>query len=161
MVQFDLTSFDLPEDYKCVKGCHFYFYGSCEEALENIRLLRKFNPSIKIIMEPSMVQIHWSPEEFTKILPKVDVFSPNLLEGEKITKQKNPNRIIDVLLSWGAQHVSLRMGDKGSMLGSETGFHQRIPAIKKTIIDVTGAGNAYLGGLMVGFVKGKVLLNGR
>jgi cytidine kinase len=153
--QLDLTSVELPENFKLVNGCHFYFSGSYEKALENISLLRKLNPSMKIIMEPSIYQVDWSKEKFIQILPEVDFFSPNLLEGEKITGQKNPKRIIDVLLSWGAQHVSLRMGDKGSMLGSETGSYQRIPAIKNTIIDVTGAGNAYLGGLMVGLCEGK------
>ncbi|MDX9863975.1 MAG: PfkB family carbohydrate kinase [Anaerolineaceae bacterium] len=153
--QLNLTLFDLPEEYKLIKGCHFYFSGSYEESLENIRLLRKLNPSMKIIMEPSIYQVLWAKEKYIKILPEVDLFSPNLLEGEKITGEKDPHRIIDALLSWGARRVSLRMGEKGSILGSETGSYQKIPAIKKTIIDVTGAGNAYLGGLMVGLCEGK------
>ena len=158
VVQFDLTLFDLPEDYKRVKGCHLHFSGSYEEALKNIRLLRKINPSIKIIMEPSIYQVHWSRERFVEMLPEVDVFSPNLLEGEQITKEKDPKRIIEVLLAWGAQLVSLRMGSEGSMLGSKMrSSYQKIPAIKQNIVDVTGAGNAYLGGLLFGLCEGHSL----
>ncbi len=160
VVQFDLTLFDLPEDYKWVKGCHIYFSGSYEAALKNIGLLRKLNPSIKIIMEPSIYQVHWSRDKFIEMLPEVDVFSPNLLEGEQITKEKDPKRINEVLLSWGAQLVALRMGSEGSMLGSKfSSSYQMIPAIKQNIVDVTGAGNAYLGGLLFGLCEGHSFLD--
>lgn len=155
IVQFDLTLFDLPEHFKRVKGCHFYYSGSYEDALKNLSLLRQINPSMKIIMEPSMFQVQWSRENYSRMLPEVDVFSPNLLEGEQITKEKDPKRIIEILLSWGAQLVSLRMGSEGSLLGSTmSSTYQKIPAIKQRIVDVTGAGNAYLGGMLVGLCEG-------
>jgi sugar/nucleoside kinase (ribokinase family) len=45
------------------------------------------------------------------------------------------------------------MGATGSILGTSSGERWQIPAVPARIVDVTGAGNAYCGGLVVGLAQ--------
>ncbi|MCA9968050.1 MAG: hypothetical protein KC423_27580, partial [Anaerolineales bacterium] len=50
--------------------------------------------------------------------------------------------------------VALRQGAAGSLLyDGENGRFYRIPAAPATVVDVTGAGNAFCGGLLVGWLE--------
>jgi len=55
--------------------------------------------------------------------------------------------------------VALRMGEDGSIISDkQTGKHQQVGVVEVNhIIDQTGAGNSYCGGLLAGLVQGKSL----
>ena len=59
-----------------------------------------------------------------------------------------------VFIGWGAKIVAIRMGAQGSYLTTSDGGAWHIPAVAKKIVDVTGAGNAYCGGMLVGVANG-------
>ncbi len=46
------------------------------------------------------------------------------------------------------------MGAEGSLVCSDKGEGWRIPALPTAVVDVTGAGNAYCGGFLVGLGEG-------
>lgn len=55
----------------------------------------------------------------------------------------------------GTPLVALRLGAAGSLVGTATGDFYRIPAVPPAaLVDVTGAGNAYCGGFLVGLGRG-------
>ncbi|HBH13804.1 MAG TPA: hypothetical protein DDX29_11955 [Clostridiales bacterium] len=152
--QISLSEINIPNTYKNAKGYHFHFSGTLEKVLENLHIIHCFHPDIKIVMEPTVSEIGWGKIEFSKILPLVDVFSPNLIEGQEITGNKIPEKIVVDLVNWGANCVALRMGEQGSLLLSKGHEFAWIPPVSAKIVDVTGAGNAYLGGMLVGLCEG-------
>lgn len=88
---------------------------------------------------------------FRDILPLVDAVSPNLEEGSRLTERHSPQEICEAMLEDGARLVALRMGAQGSIIAPQGGPLTHIPVVKAgQIVDVTGAGNAYCGGFVVG-----------
>jgi sugar/nucleoside kinase (ribokinase family) len=88
------------------------------------------------------------------ILPLVDAFSPNLEEMREMTGLDDPHDIVQNLLDMGAKVVALRMGELGSMVGRAGEAILTVPPVHvDDIVDVTGAGNAYCGGFIVGMVE--------
>jgi 2-dehydro-3-deoxygluconokinase len=60
---------------------------------------------------------------------------------------------VDALLHFGAPAAALRMGAAGSLVATAA-ERRTIPALPvETIVDATGAGNAYCGGLAVGLAE--------
>jgi sugar/nucleoside kinase (ribokinase family) len=54
--------------------------------------------------------------------------------------------------------VALRVGAAGSLVGAADGSFYRVPAVPPAaLVDVTGAGNAYCGGFLVGLGRGEEL----
>ncbi|HET9220875.1 MAG TPA: PfkB family carbohydrate kinase, partial [Roseiflexaceae bacterium] len=88
--------------------------------------------------------------EVQAVLRQVDLFSPDLGEGQMLTGEQAPERILDKLVGWGGRLVALRMGAQGSLVATADGARYHVPAVPATIVDVTGAGNAYCGGFLVG-----------
>jgi len=89
----------------------------------------------------------------------IDIVSPNLLEAQTVYGEESPEVLVRAILNDGARIAALRMGEAGSMIGDrESGGIHVIPAIPvKTIVDQTGAGNTYCGGLLWGIVSGMEL----
>jgi sugar/nucleoside kinase (ribokinase family) len=147
--------FDLiPHDFLDARGFHIYWDGSLDEFACMLPILRSQNPGMKIVMEPATAHLECGANEFQKVLPMVDLFSPNTMEGEQITGKSDPLEIVETFLKWGAPLVSIRMGKLGSLVKSRNGEGWHVPAVVKKIVDVTGAGNAYCGGFLVGLGDG-------
>ncbi len=89
---------------------------------------------------------------------KIDVLSPNLIEARHIYGDLTPDDLVTAMLADGARQVALRMGEAGSIVADQNGSRHHIPAVTPTnIVDQTGAGNTYCGGLLAGLVQGKTL----
>ncbi|MEP6989069.1 MAG: PfkB family carbohydrate kinase, partial [Chloroflexota bacterium] len=81
----------------------------------------------------------------------IDVISPNLVEAQAVYGDRSPDELVDVMLDDGAQCVALRMGALGSIVGDQDGNRHHIGAVAiNSIVDQTGAGNTYCGGLLAG-----------
>ena len=118
-----------------------------------VRRLR--NSSCKCILwEPwDIFCVPENRDEFRQLLPLVDIFSPNLLEAQRLTglDKNDPVAITADLIADGVRCVALRMGALGSLVALQEGAQYWIPAFPvNNIVDVTGAGNAYCGGFLVG-----------
>ena len=85
---------------------------------------------------------------------QVDIVSPNLREARILTGLDDPVEAIGKLKDFGAQIAVLRMAEAGSLVLDQHGHLFRVPAFPvRKIIDVTGAGNAFCGGFVVGYAK--------
>jgi sugar/nucleoside kinase (ribokinase family) len=143
---------DIPADYLKAKGFHIQS-GTLAELIELIAGLRAANPDICLAWEPAPSQLAASPAEVRAALAQVALFSPDLGEAQALTGEQAPDRMLEQLLGWGARVVGMRMGARGSLVAT-AGSRYRIPAVPTTIVDVTGAGNAYGGGFLVGLGSG-------
>lgn len=99
---------------------------------------------------------HLVAEQRTRVLDligSVDIISPNAEECTAMLGPQPPDRWIEIFLEAGAQLVSIRMGREGSLVRSrDDPAPQHVAAISLgPPLDVTGAGNAYGGGMLVGY----------
>jgi sugar/nucleoside kinase (ribokinase family) len=66
----------------------------------------------------------------------------------------DPEALALRLVEAGARVVTLRMGAAGSLVvDGTTGRRRRIPAVPVRVVDPVGAGNAFCGGFLAGWVE--------
>lgn len=93
-------------------------------------------------------------ELFGQLAPLLDVVSPNLLQAQRLTGLKDPQQVLAALLEAGVRVAVLRMGKSGSLVAGQGEAAVAVPAVPvANIVDVTGAGNAYCGGFLVGLAE--------
>ena len=151
--RFQVTKYDLPDTYYQARGFHLQ-WGTLEQLEELIISLRIKNHDLTIIWEPTADNLEEQSAGYQKILPYVNLFTPDMGEAEMITGHSNPKQICETLFSWGVPLVAIRMGEKGSLVIKSSGEGWTLPAVPTAIVDVTGAGNAYCGGFLTGLGDG-------
>ena len=93
-------------------------------------------------------------ELFGQLAPLLDVVSPNLLQAQRLTGLQDPRQVLTALLEAGVRVAVLRMGEAGSLVAGQGEGPVAVPAVPvSNIVDVTGAGNAYCGGFLVGLTE--------
>ncbi|NMC47205.1 MAG: hypothetical protein GYA52_10315 [Chloroflexi bacterium] len=147
-----LTAF--PQAYKELQGVHLHC--GWNEVEKWVKFLRKFSDPF-ILWEPIQAEfLHENKENFLKILPMVDCISPNLQETKELLQVDDADAMLDEFIDHGAKMAVIRAGADGSIYAGSDGKHIRVPAVPvEAIVDQTGAGNAYCGGLIVGCAQSK------
>ena len=150
--QLKVNISDFPDVFDELQGVHLHTE-SDEVASWTAFLRQRGNPFI--LWEPW--QRDCVPEnrgKLTDILPLVDCVSPNLEEARLMLELEKTEDILKKYLEYGAKRVVIREGAKGSTYADSWGKLIRVPTAKfDKMIDQTGAGNAYCGGLVVGLVQ--------
>ncbi|MFQ3610683.1 MAG: carbohydrate kinase family protein [Fimbriimonadales bacterium] len=86
-------------------------------------------------------------------LPLLDYILPNLEEARQISRETEPERIADRLLSEGVGTVVIKMGGDGCYVKNrETAFH--LPAYPVEVVDTLGAGDCFCAGFITGLALG-------
>jgi len=97
------------------------------------------------------------------ILSNVDVITPNETEL-KILLGLAPDENGDVvemaraLQTMGVRNIVVTQGGSGVLIVDETGKVSQIPGIKVTVVDTTGAGDAFNAGLATALGEGRTLM---
>lgn len=117
----------------------------------DVLLEKAFVKKMKVILNPSPM------DQTIKRLPmeKVNMLILNEVEGEELTGEKEPEKILDYLeLNYPAMEIVLTLGSKGSfyMIGKKR-IYQKAYCVKA--IDTTGAGDTFTGFLIAMFSKQK------
>jgi sugar/nucleoside kinase (ribokinase family) len=108
--------------------------------------------SLEPIIEDGMDAIH--AERVLACLPYVEIFSPGVSELRVLLGDRPPIQAIRELAERGPALVALRRGAAGSLIYQRaTQRMLRVPAARANVVDVTGGGNAYVGGLLVGWCQ--------
>jgi sugar/nucleoside kinase (ribokinase family) len=86
------------------------------------------------------------------VLPYVDVFLPNQVEAQQITRTNSPEAALKLLGERG-HIVAIKMGSSGCVV------HQAhrtltVPAFQVPVVDVTSAGDVFNAGFLYGFMAG-------
>lgn len=92
-----------------------------------------------------------------KMLPHLDVWVPSLQEAINQTGEQDPRKIVEVYRDCGAPGiVGVKLGKRGVLLSPKPGDFLQIPSVEPPgkIVDTTGAGDSFLGGLITGLIKG-------
>lgn len=149
--RFDL----MPPDYVQAKGVHLMWGHTFDEIFDLIDRWRVANPTVRFVWEPALEYLTGSAQEFGQLFERLDLVSPDIDQAQEMTELDDPIEMAKELLAWGAPIVAIRMGADGSIVATNQGECWQVPAIPpRQIVDVTGAGNGYCGGFLVGLVEG-------
>jgi len=98
-----------------------------------------------------------SMQPLDRILPHLDVYVPSHNEASHQTGLNEPRAILDLYRRCGAAGlVGVKLGSKGVLLSPAAGEYIEIPAVAPPgpIVDTTGAGDCFYGGLLTGLLRG-------
>lgn len=89
---------------------------------------------------------------------KLYMVTPNEVEAQELTGVKvedfaSAQKAAKVFLAKGVQQVIITMGSKGAFVCAN-GVEEMVPAFKVNVVDTTGAGDAFNGGLLVALAEG-------
>lgn len=86
----------------------------------------------------------------------ITVTKPSLDDSQRIFgPDREPQEYLEAFLDLGPELVALTMGRHGVMIGTQAGSFHRLEANPISVVDVTGAGDAFWSGLLAGLLAGK------
>lgn len=86
----------------------------------------------------------------------VELLFPNLDEGCLLAGHETPDRVLPALLA-RFQEVALKLGPGGALCGTAGGARARVPAVGASVLDSTGAGDAFAAGYLAARLAGRSL----
>ena len=93
-------------------------------------------------------------EDLAELLPYIDYIFPNEAEIALLTGETDPYRNAEILLEMGVKTAVIKCGEKGCVLGDETGIYS-VPAVPvQKCVDTTGAGDTFVSGFLWGLSEG-------
>jgi len=101
--------------------------------------------------------IGWNPRIFRspdlpRLLGELDFTFPNEIEAREITREPNTEKALEKLAEWVPVPV-VKLGAAGS-IAAQNGRVVRVKSIRVHSIDPTGAGDAFNGGFLHGYLAG-------
>jgi sugar/nucleoside kinase (ribokinase family) len=85
-------------------------------------------------------------------LPFCDYFLPSEAEAAMLSGVTEPEAMAASFVAHGARSVVIKLGDKGCLLRTEDGVTEHVVAPAVSVVDTTGAGDAFVAGFTVGLV---------
>ncbi|PYX95261.1 MAG: hypothetical protein DMG71_09885 [Acidobacteria bacterium] len=92
-------------------------------------------------------------DSLKEALRLTDVLKPCKAAARELTGENDYEKMARRLLSLGPELVAITMGAEGSLIASADKI-THVPAFKVTVVDSTGAGDAFMGGLSYGLLQG-------
>ncbi|MEX2091778.1 MAG: carbohydrate kinase family protein [Pirellulales bacterium] len=96
-------------------------------------------------------------EPLARILPHLDFYVPNETEAANQTGCAKPQAMIEAFRRAGAGGLlGIKLGDRGALISRRAGKYLEVPAVSPPgpVVDTTGAGDCFFGGLLAGFLRG-------
>jgi sugar/nucleoside kinase (ribokinase family)/fructoselysine-6-P-deglycase FrlB-like protein len=101
-----------------------------------------------------------SRDEIVALARRVDVFLPSHGELAAIVGYDDPRRSAQELLDAGVSSIIVKCGENGAVIATRSDGETRLtttPALRVPVIDMTGAGDAFCGGVAAGLAMGEPL----
>jgi sugar/nucleoside kinase (ribokinase family) len=91
-------------------------------------------------------------DDLRPILPFIDAFMPNIVEAAMLTGETDPGKQAELFLRAGCNIAIITRGRDGALLMSA---HETLeaPAVPIEVVDVSGAGDAFVAGFIVGLLE--------
>jgi len=142
----------LPPSYQPAKAFHLGIHPG-DADLNFIHALRKQGAVVSLeTFRPADQPL--SQTELQQVASAGQIISPNLLEARSMLGPGQPMALVRQLAQAGAQIVALRLGADGVLVyRADTGESWQVPAVETEAVDPVGAGNAFCGGFLVGWVE--------
>ncbi len=120
------------------------------------KLLSSLPENVKISFDPGSLYAQKGLSAIEPFIQNSFVMMPNVLELELITGESNIPKGASMLIDMGVQIVAVKLGAKGCYVtnGEEKSM---IEPFKVSVIDTTGAGDAFNAGFLYGLIQNKSL----
>jgi len=103
----------------------------------------------KLIVADTMdLWLNIALDDLLKLLCRIDVFVLNDSEARQLTKEDNVIRAAEKIHRLGPKHVIVKKGEHGAILSSPGGLFVAPAFPLSQVVDPTGAGDSFVGGLI-------------
>ena len=150
----------LPELSENSKNCPFLLLGNTAPHLQTA-LLNQMDNKPFILLDTFKLYIDIANKELKHLIKRVDLFCINFNEAIALSGQSGSdiNEMSKAILDLGPKSLIIKDGEKGSyFFDSNNQFSIKAYPVKE-VIDTTGAGDAYIGGLLMGKMNGMSILD--
>jgi cytidine kinase len=136
----------VPEEYR---DSRYIFLANTHPAVQ-LELLSHFPQRELAVADTMDLWINIARDELLALFRKIDGVVLNDSEAEQFTEITNPISAARKIMEWGPQFVVVKKGEHGAILVHKDGVATMpaYPADHQQVIDPTGAGDAFAGGLM-------------
>ena len=150
----------LPELSENSKNCPFLLLGNTAPHLQTA-LLNQMDNKPYILLDTFKLYIDIANKELKDLIKRVDLFCINFNEAIALSGQSGSdiNEMSKAILDLGPKSLIIKDGKKGSyFFDSNNQFSIKAYPVKE-VIDTTGAGDAYIGGLLMGKMNSMSILD--
>ena len=150
----------LPDLSENSKNCPFLLLGNTAPHLQTA-LLNQMDNKPFILLDTFKLYIDIANKELKHLIKRVDLFCINFNEAIALSGQSGSdiNEMSKAILDLGPKSLIIKDGKKGSyFFDSNNQFSIKAYPVKE-VIDTTGAGDAYIGGLLMGKMNGMSILD--
>lgn len=146
---------DLPETYRSPKAIHLITEFPTEPMVAAALALSDDGASLSIEpLQSSTAAADWPLT--IDLFRRADIVTPDWPTASAIAGSEDPAAVMRHWTTLGPALIAIRHGARGSYVWSrEEGLAWHVPAVPTAVIDPTGAGNAYGGGLCVGWTESR------
>jgi sugar/nucleoside kinase (ribokinase family) len=93
--------------------------------------------------------------DLLKLMPEIDLFCPSLVEACAITGKTNASDAASALVEAGVRKfVAVTDGPRGALIDVVGEGQECIPAYPVKVVDTTGAGDAFIAGVLAAWYRG-------
>jgi sugar/nucleoside kinase (ribokinase family) len=134
----------LPEHFRDSR----YVFLANSRPLTQLKVLDQVRGPQLIMADTMDIWIREFHDELLALLPKLDGLFLNDSEAELLSKEDNLIRAGKAVRRLGPKFVIIKKGEHGAMLFSHEGVFVMPAYPTETVVDPTGAGDSFAGGLM-------------
>jgi sugar/nucleoside kinase (ribokinase family) len=146
---FETFSPELPEAYRSTP---FVLLANIAPALQHHVLDQMKKP--KFVAADTMdLWLNIAMPDLLRLIKRVDLFVLNDSEAQQLVKEDNVVAALPKLHKLGPKYVIIKKGEHGSILSGPGGLFIAPAYPLKKVVDPTGAGDSFVGGLM-GYLAG-------
>jgi sugar/nucleoside kinase (ribokinase family) len=134
----------LPDSYRTTP---FVLLANIAPGLQHHVLDQMRRPKL-VVADTMDLWLNIALPELLKLLPRVDGFVLNESEARQLTQEDNLLRAIKKIRQMGPKFVIVKKGEHGAILSSRTGLFLSPAFPLEKVVDPTGAGDSFVGGMM-------------
>ena len=126
-----------------------FVYLANNDPKQNIKILEYFDSPKLIVCDTIEFWIHGSRDDVVKMIGRTHGLVINDNEARLLCKEANLSKCAKRIISWGSRFVIIKKGEHGAILFTSEGLVFPAAAFfLDEIVDPTGAGDSFAGGLL-------------
>jgi len=141
---FETFTPHLPDDYK---KSQFVLLANIAPSLQAHVLDQMQKPKL-VVADTMDLWLNIALKDLLALLKRVDGFVLNESEAHQLTDCRNMLKAVKAIHKLGPKFVIIKKGHNGSMLSTPTGLFMAPAYPLSEVIDPTGAGDSFVGGMM-------------
>ena len=139
----------LPEAYR---ACSYLFLANIDPDLQHDVLSQCTGPKW-VGLDTMNLWIDIKRESLERLLPKIDALYINDTEAHQLTGERNILKAARWVQERGTPSVVIKKGEHGAVVVTEGGFFSAPAYLLEEVVDPTGAGDSFAGGMAAALAR--------